>query len=81
MGHALKEAIEKMGLNPNKFAKLCIKKDGRALTQTAIVDLIAKPEMKPKPETIEAIEKVLSQTCPHCGQYWPNAPKQQARRR
>jgi hypothetical protein len=78
VGNELKSAIERMGLNPNKFAKLCIKKDGRPLTQTAIVDIITKPGIQPKPETVEAIERALSHVCPHCKQYWPDAAKAQS---
>jgi hypothetical protein len=70
MGTELKAAIERMGLNPNAFAKICIKKDGKPLSQSAIVDLITKPTTQPKPETKEAVEAALRQTCPHCGQYW-----------
>ncbi len=70
MGSELKLAIERMGLNPNAFAKICIKRDGRPLSQSAIVDLITKPTTQPKPETKEAVERALRQTCPHCGQYW-----------
>lgn len=81
MGAALKEAIEKMGLNPTKFAKLCVKKDGKPLSQSAVVNLITKPNVTPEPETQEAIERILSQTCPHCGQYWPGAPKSAHRKK
>lgn len=79
MGADLKDAIEKMGLNPTRFAKLCIKKDGKPLSQTAVVNLISKPDVTPEPETVEAVERLLAQTCPHCGQYWPSPTKKRAR--
>jgi hypothetical protein len=75
MGSELKLAIERMGLNPNAFAKICVKKDGKPLSQSAIVDLITNPNIRAKPETVEAVEAALEKTCPHCGQYWEKAPK------
>lgn len=77
MGENLREAIERMGLNPNAFAKLCKKPDGTPLSQSAIVGLINNPKIRPKPETVEAVEKALSQVCPHCHQHWPAANSKQ----
>lgn len=78
MGTELKQAIERMGLNPNKFAKICIKANGKALSQSAIVDLIQRPHRKPEPDTVEAIERALSKICPHCEQYWEGKKKRRS---
>lgn len=74
MGTELKEAIEKMRLNPSQFAKLCKRPDGSHLSPPTIKNLIVNPNVEPERETVELVEKVLAKACPHCGQYWSDAP-------
>lgn len=68
-GKKLRDAIEKMGLTPNAFAKIALKDDGVALSQGTISNIIRNPSVTPDTETIKAIERALKLTCPHCGHY------------
>lgn len=71
-GPDLAEAIKEMGLNPTSFAKLTRKRDGKPLSQTAIVNLIRMPTIDPEDDTIEAVEEVLKKRCRCCMQYTEN---------
>lgn len=70
-GKKLEDAIEKMRITPNAFAKLCIRENGKPLSQSTIVNLIKMPGIVPDSDTIKAVERALKQTCSHCGQYLP----------
>jgi hypothetical protein len=74
-GKKLKDAIEKMGLNPNSFAKITAKDDGTPLSQGTISNIIRNPAVTPDAETIRAIERALKMVCPHCGRYLPKTKR------
>lgn len=68
-GQELKRAIEEMGLNPRSFAAKCVRKDGRALSRTAIDDFIRRDGIQATPEVAWAVEAALAKRCRCCGQY------------
>lgn len=68
-GKKLKDAIEKMRLTPNAFAKIALKDNGKPLSQNSISNIINNPSVVPEGETMRAIERALKMVCPHCGQY------------
>jgi len=69
LGEELAQAIKEMGLNPTAFAKLCLKKDGKPLSQTAVVNLIRTSKIEPETDTVKAVESVLAKRCRCCRQY------------
>ncbi len=62
-GDDLALAIKEMGHNPNSFAKLI------GVSQTAILNLINNPKVKPKDSTRVLVELALSHRCRTCGQH------------
>ena len=69
LGDALETAINEMGLTKNAFAKLCVMPNGKALSATAIANLIRTKDIEPEKPTVDAIERVLKRRCKCCGQY------------
>ena len=69
LGTELARAIQEMGLNPNSFAKKCVKADGKPLSQSAILNLINNPKVRPEKETADAVESALKKRCRCCRQY------------